>query len=70
MGPSTYELWFNYALRTGYFRGLLTEALEKAGAQGLSVTLLAVSLYRQRRAAGASTSGDEVGRVTGRAAGG
>ena len=39
VGPSTYELWFNYALRTGYFRGLLTEALEKAGAQGLSVTL-------------------------------
>jgi uncharacterized protein (TIGR02265 family) len=41
VGPTTYELWFNYALRTGYFRGLLTEALEKAGAQGLSVKLAA-----------------------------
>jgi len=41
VGPSTYELWFNYALRTAYFRGLLTEALGRAGARGLSVTLAA-----------------------------
>ena len=39
--PSTYELWFNYALRTAYFRGLLSEGLERAGAKGLSVTLAA-----------------------------
>ncbi|HEX5746984.1 MAG TPA: DUF2378 family protein [Archangium sp.] len=41
VGPSTYELWFNYALRTAYFRGLLTEALERAGAKGILVTLAA-----------------------------
>ncbi|MFL5353093.1 DUF2378 family protein [Archangium sp.] len=39
VGPSTYELWFNHALSTGYFRGLLTEALDKVGTPGLSVTL-------------------------------
>lgn len=39
VGPSTYELWFNHATNTGYFRGLLTEALEKVGVKALSVTL-------------------------------
>lgn len=39
VGPSAYELWFNYAIRTGYFRGLLTEGLERAGARELSVAL-------------------------------
>ncbi|WP_158501759.1 DUF2378 family protein [Vitiosangium sp. GDMCC 1.1324] len=43
VGPSTYELWFNYAMRTGYFRGLITEALEKTSAKALSVTLVASS---------------------------
>jgi uncharacterized protein (TIGR02265 family) len=41
VGPAAYELKFNHAMRPGYFRGLLTEALEKAGAEGLSVELLA-----------------------------
>jgi uncharacterized protein (TIGR02265 family) len=41
VGPTTYELKFNHVVRTGYFRGLLTEALEKVGVQGLSVRLLA-----------------------------
>jgi len=40
VGPSSYELWFNHAPHTGFFRGLLTEALEKTGTQGLSVTLV------------------------------
>lgn len=39
VGPTTYELWFNHATSTGYFRGLLTEALDKVGTPGLSVTL-------------------------------
>jgi len=40
LGPTSYELWFNYAVRTGYFRGLLTEALELAGAEQLEVRLV------------------------------
>lgn len=40
VGPATYVLRFNYATRAGYLRGLLTEALEGAGARGLSVNLL------------------------------
>jgi uncharacterized protein (TIGR02265 family) len=40
LGPSSYELWFNYAVRTDYFRGLLTEALELAGARQLEVRLV------------------------------
>ncbi|ATB32286.1 DUF2378 family protein [Melittangium boletus] len=41
VGPSRYELWFNHAPNTGFFRGLLTEALEKTGGtQELSVTLM------------------------------
>jgi uncharacterized protein (TIGR02265 family) len=53
VGPSTYELWFNYAIRTGYFRGLLTEGLERAGAQALSVTL-----------ASSNTSGEATFRIS------
>jgi uncharacterized protein (TIGR02265 family) len=40
VGPSHYELWFNHARHTNFFRGLLTEALTRAGAQEVSVTLL------------------------------
>jgi uncharacterized protein (TIGR02265 family) len=40
LGPSAYSLWFNYAARPGYFRGLLTEALDLAGAEQLEVRLV------------------------------
>lgn len=35
---SHYELWFNHVTHADYYRGLLTEALEKTGAQQLAVT--------------------------------
>jgi uncharacterized protein (TIGR02265 family) len=40
VGPTTYELWFNYAARTGFFRGLLTESLETVGAKQIQVTVI------------------------------
>ncbi|MBM7117775.1 DUF2378 family protein [Archangium primigenium] len=40
LGPNRYALWFNHATNTGFFRGLLTEALEGIGVRGLSVTLM------------------------------
>ena len=40
VGPHHYELWFNHARHTNFFRGLLTEALTRTGARNLSVTLL------------------------------
>jgi uncharacterized protein (TIGR02265 family) len=39
VGPGAYELWFNYAARPGYFRGILSAGLEMAGAKGLQVEL-------------------------------
>ncbi|OJH38407.1 DUF2378 family protein [Cystobacter ferrugineus] len=40
VGPNHYELWFNHARHTNFFRGLLTEALTRTGAREVSVTLL------------------------------
>lgn len=43
VGPSHYELWFNHARHTQFYRGLLTEALTRLGARELSVTLLSTT---------------------------
>jgi uncharacterized protein (TIGR02265 family) len=44
LAPSLYELWFNHAPHADYYRGLLTESLERAGAQQLSVAILSRGL--------------------------
>ena len=42
VAPATYVLRFSHVTRVGYLRGLLTEALEGAGARGLVVNLLSL----------------------------
>ncbi len=33
LGPTRYELWFNFALRPGYYRGIVQASLELSGAR-------------------------------------
>jgi uncharacterized protein (TIGR02265 family) len=33
LGPTQYELWFNFALRPGYYRGVVYATLELSGAK-------------------------------------
>jgi uncharacterized protein (TIGR02265 family) len=33
LGPTRYELWFNFALRPGYYRGIVYATLELSGAK-------------------------------------
>lgn len=47
LGPSRYSLWFNFARRPGYYRGIVHETLAQSRLKGLEVTL-------------ASQQGDEV----------
>lgn len=39
LGPTAYEVWFNEVARPEQYRGMLTRALELAGAQALTVEL-------------------------------
>ena len=37
LGPARYELWFNFVLRPGYFRGMVHETLSLCGVKQLEV---------------------------------
>jgi uncharacterized protein (TIGR02265 family) len=39
LGPTRYELWFNYVIRPGYFRGMVHETLTLSGARQVEVKL-------------------------------
>lgn len=47
LGPASYELWFNFASRAHYFRGIVHETIAQCGVKGIDVRLSA-------------TQGDEV----------
>jgi uncharacterized protein (TIGR02265 family) len=41
VGPTSYELWFNFVLRAGYFRGMVHGTLSLCGVKGLEVKTVA-----------------------------
>lgn len=41
LGPTRYELWFNYVKRDGYFRGMVQATLALTGVKQVEVTLAA-----------------------------
>jgi uncharacterized protein (TIGR02265 family) len=41
LGPANYELWFNYASRPHYFRGMVHAVIESCGAKQVEVKLVA-----------------------------
>jgi uncharacterized protein (TIGR02265 family) len=41
LGPTSYELWFNYAIRQGYFRGMVHATLALCGVRQIEVKLAA-----------------------------
>jgi uncharacterized protein (TIGR02265 family) len=41
LGPTSYELWFNFALRAGYFRGMLHATLAVCGVKQIEVKTVA-----------------------------
>jgi uncharacterized protein (TIGR02265 family) len=42
LGPASYELWFNYAIRAGYFRGMVLSTLALSGVKQIEVRFVAV----------------------------
>jgi uncharacterized protein (TIGR02265 family) len=41
LGPASYELWFNFVLRAGYFRGMVHETLTLCGVKQIEVKTVA-----------------------------
>jgi uncharacterized protein (TIGR02265 family) len=41
LGTASYELWFNFASRPNYFRGVVYETLAQSGVKGLDVNISA-----------------------------
>jgi uncharacterized protein (TIGR02265 family) len=37
LGPASYELWFNFVLRPGYFRGMVHETIALCGVEQIDV---------------------------------